>query len=1401
MLGQFLKQLRKSVKKTLRTVEAETGISNAHLSQLENDKIKKPAPELLEKLARYYSINSSELLSKAGYDINILSESEQIEKSDSNWKSGIQNILPLVKATHLVQFADRREAEGKLPELVRFLIGATSYCNSSRIPSGDSINLPGWDGKTEVTKNNEAQFVPSGITLWEMSKNKNIEKKINSDFAKRTSNSHGENTSNATFIFVTPRHWEKKDDWIIKKKKSILLNSHPVLHRVIERILELSTIDTIIEHITTMLLPAQLRWGLKRSPWKDIRVYDADDLEHWLATAPSVGLWLAREIGIFPDEKATTLFTFWNEWLNSTNPPLDHILMSKALPGAKEEIQQFLSQKTSNQIIVYADEIDISIAYLCSIIEMTMNQEQKSQWLSRTIIIEDRETFRKLCNPGHQLILIPKFEGAPIGTALKNGHKVFIPQIGAIKNEEDLTIKRISIQEIQEHLQSEGLKPEHEAYRISKSTHGSITVLRRLIANELELTEPCWVNYSLGIQLIPLLFAGSWNSSIEGDRKIISELSGKSYEEFELLIQSQCNEENPPCQKIGSIYSLVSQEYVYSYLREYISPTSLNRLNEVIQKVLGETDPRYELDKEKRCMASIYGKDRKYSGFIRKGLVSILALLATQPPSSLPKIESFVSTVVRELFKKSNSWQFWASISSELTTIAEAAPEQFLDMVEDILDENKETFIELFNQKTDFGGFEYANLLWALECCAWNQKYLGRAAQILVQLSEIEERLQISGNKPSSCLYSIMRLWWPQTNTPVKRRFEIIDSLENINSDRVWKLLIALIPSQHMVASSNNKPEFRNWVDNSKGKEDASEIYEGAELICKRLPSLLQKDPKRWVDLLEKVFDIPFINRQNELLEILQTLDLNSLSENNRIEIWAILEQKLYMHKKYSNERWAIGESTLIKLEAAYRYFIPEDPIVKWSRIFTFRLEHPDYIYLDNDYKREREVLEKLQTQAVEEVFQLCGLEGIYKLCSKVKNSSLLGFLAARNIKIIHAELQILNEVDYKNKEYFKDFLKGFIRQRFHNEGLDWFKDILFKIGKISVERSLFLLLSIPFTKETWKIVEEMGDNIKDSYWKKIPILTFPVDLEDYPSTISNYLEYNRPFAAFFLLMDPQFIESEEFSDKLAMAVLNGLSNGDFQSDDWKEISSSFNYHLEKILELLRKTYNVDCGELAKIEWIFLPFLGFEKKPSNLINFLNSNPIEFARIIAMTYKSEKNEDIYNELEDIIKEEFGKRGFDLLQGHNIVPGKLPDGSLDGDYLKNWIEEVRKQCKKSGHLGVADSYIGKILSYSPIDPSDECWPHLAVREIIEKYRSKSLENGFEIGINNRRGSITKSLSEGGNQERDLAKKYGNWAENCEGKWIRTSKVLREVENRYRKEAIKEDNNSELNRYWFE
>lgn len=107
-LGTALKEARELISLTLRQVEEASGISNAYLSQLENDKIKKPSASVLYKLGSLYKIELNTLLSLAG----IIEKSTEAGKSDSSeWEKRI--------AFYTEELSD--DQKQKILEYIRFI--------------------------------------------------------------------------------------------------------------------------------------------------------------------------------------------------------------------------------------------------------------------------------------------------------------------------------------------------------------------------------------------------------------------------------------------------------------------------------------------------------------------------------------------------------------------------------------------------------------------------------------------------------------------------------------------------------------------------------------------------------------------------------------------------------------------------------------------------------------------------------------------------------------------------------------------------------------------------------------------------------------------------------------------------------------------------------------------------------------------------------------------------------------------------------------------------------------------------------------------------------------------------------------------------------------------------------
>ena len=149
-------------------------------------------------------------------------------------------------------WADKAEAEGLLPELVRRLIAATAELTELVVRGADTSNFPGWD--CSVTARVANAWVPADRSRWEMGTSSAPLKKARGDFKTRTDETPADQAQYIAFVFVTPRIWAGKTDWGEQAER--------------------------VGH------------------WRMVRAYDADDLATWLENAGSVALWFGERLGV-----------------------------------------------------------------------------------------------------------------------------------------------------------------------------------------------------------------------------------------------------------------------------------------------------------------------------------------------------------------------------------------------------------------------------------------------------------------------------------------------------------------------------------------------------------------------------------------------------------------------------------------------------------------------------------------------------------------------------------------------------------------------------------------------------------------------------------------------------------------------------------------------------------------------------------------------------------------------------------------------------------------------------------------------------------------------------------------------------------------------------------------------
>ena len=121
-----------------------------------------------------------------------------------------------VTSDELQKWADKYSAKAEFPQLIRRLIWAT--CSEIRkldFSGDEDIYLSGFDGIVDCGQGNH--IVPNGLSVWELSTEKDVTSKANDDYDKRTQDPGLIDSSKASFIFATPRRWSKGKDWETEK--------------------------------------------------------------------------------------------------------------------------------------------------------------------------------------------------------------------------------------------------------------------------------------------------------------------------------------------------------------------------------------------------------------------------------------------------------------------------------------------------------------------------------------------------------------------------------------------------------------------------------------------------------------------------------------------------------------------------------------------------------------------------------------------------------------------------------------------------------------------------------------------------------------------------------------------------------------------------------------------------------------------------------------------------------------------------------------------------------------------------------------------------------------------------------------------------------------------------------
>lgn len=126
-----------------------------------------------------------------------------------------------ITANKINQWTTTLECRSKLPLLIRKLIyESLNNISKCKFPSLEqTTSSSGFDGILE--SNEQTQYIPKGISVWEMGCTQDKKGKADEDYKKRKENPLNTIPEETVYVQISPKIWqdEKIREWIEEKKQ------------------------------------------------------------------------------------------------------------------------------------------------------------------------------------------------------------------------------------------------------------------------------------------------------------------------------------------------------------------------------------------------------------------------------------------------------------------------------------------------------------------------------------------------------------------------------------------------------------------------------------------------------------------------------------------------------------------------------------------------------------------------------------------------------------------------------------------------------------------------------------------------------------------------------------------------------------------------------------------------------------------------------------------------------------------------------------------------------------------------------------------------------------------------------------------------------------------------------
>lgn len=1344
----YLAPLRISVTDAAKLI----GLSRPSVSNFLNGKVS-TTPDMATRIETAFGMSAATLLEmQAAFDAH----GTKTKPAPTSAKAYVPPLLSF-KANDVSDWVDHNiAARARLSVFLRTLVNSTGVgLEKVDFPGNDDAERAGWDGWTEAKIG--TPWIPAGATGWEFGVNEDPKVKADGDFRKsvRAYLRKKADRDQITFVFVTPRRWPGKAKWIADMKA--------------------------------------------KKQWKDVRAYDASDLEQWMEQSLAAQAWFANETER-PSQGVRSLDQCWKDWANVAKPALDGSLFKTAIDIARDKFKGFLTRPASEPMVIAGDSVEEALAFLSQL----FSDPDLTEGRDRTLVFDQVGVLPKLAQGSKDFIAVihsrdVERELGPYSNSLRS--IVLYPR-NATNSEPHIILEPLGYEAFRVGLEAMGYDRD-EITKHANASGRSLTVLRRRLCNVEAIRTPEWAaDNKIASSLVPLMLVGAWNADNESDRVALSLLTGDvPYEELERRIQELLALNDAPVWSIGGYRGVISKIDALFAIAKAITHADLTRYLDLAKVVLGEDDPALDLPEQDRWAAALHGKQREFSGALREGISETLVLLAVHGNQLFKTRLGFdgevaASRLVTELLEPLSTRKI-ESNERDLAVYAEAAPDTFLKIFERDLKTQHPASISIL-KPIEAGLFGFSGsrvgLLWALEGLAWNPATLARAVLILGRLAcvEIDDNL---ANKPIASLEKIFRAWMPQTAADHDQRLKALMSLLDKYPAVGWKVCVDQFGHYgNSVGEYSHKPK---WRTDGYGYGEPFKFMAPVHAFVREMVQVSLTRPTYTADML------------CDLIE-----RLHGLADNDQERVWKLVEawkgsasdpdiakvrEKIRVTVLSRRGRRRAKDKDFVTLtktaRAVYAAMEPTGLTNKHEWLFRQLWVEESADERDDDdldFRKREERIEELRIAALKEIFAEQGMDGIFALAEQGKTQNQIGWHLIRSVlhgddktKLIVEALQPgSNELSAERK----NLIFGALRAMTDEDRAAFFatSKSIFSEGDM-----LRLLLLSPFNSGTWEIVDELSEERRQSYWQEVnPEWIFEPE-GDNNEAVERLLKAERPRAAFAAV----HFKLEAINPTLVYRMLSSIAQ------DGKDKPGEYQLHeydITRAFSLLDRNADITLEEKAGLEFAYIEVLsrafGNETQHiPNLERYIEMHPEMYVQALVWVYRRNDGQEDPESFRT--SEILAKRGYRLLEGIERIPGHDKEGVLKKENLAKWVGEVRKRAVELGRLAVCDVCLGKLFSNAPAD-ADGNWPCEPVRDVMEELQSEEISRGAHSGLYSARGIHWRG--EGGGQERELANKYRKWAEAIQFSHpFVSSTLLMGMVNTYQYEADREDNEAGIRR----